>query len=693
MQLNFIPNARPNESLSGLLIRQASGVYQTPGELLANLGSKCNPPTELRALLRGNKSALKKLWRNSNWEPSPFYSFIAQKRDFNHWVNYNRLGVCPKCASDGLTLESHDFNFIKACTKHSMALSRQCHSCLKPFPVNRPLLTHCRCGEPIRSKAADPAQLEESQYLEALMLENDPQSLFAFKEIQSIMSERLSEKSLTVIDYRNFLEGNVDGVVAAVNNAIRKLPAISLRAICAPFACAKSDVIKLSAPRILSMVERTSAENDMKIKTPEFYLTHDEFRYAIGLKQKTAVVIESTYFDHKHFQGRSGLIFNYNKLSEFFAPLIHGNRCADDTTSSLAALSVSRKQSIAKLLEKIFSNDLPISSFDEKKPLSQIHTLSGTLNSSNTPAGFMTMDSVVAHLDSYEEAIRGARDAGLLPYTHQKSCNNRYLFAIKDVDAFHSKYVLIGELARELQYPPMRLSDRLRELGVVPVAGPYEGNSSVSTFKRADIEDVDLRAAIGITNYATNSGRNAGGTPSFDAETWATGHEVAAQLNVPIAQLHRITRHNLLVKGTPRIRGSQRRHYYRRDSIQNVVALLTDAVEVDHLAKELKANRKKLISRYLYLLKAEPIKVGAKTLIPIDDAKQLRAHYEQFKDASAAADYLSTTRHQIGNWKKASKLSPILKDDPNFIKSPLLYRVSDLDGMRNSTQLIRESRT
>lgn len=269
-----------------------------------------------------------------------------------------------------------------------------------------------------------------------------------------------------------------------------------------------------------------------------------------------------------------------------------------------------------------------------------------------------------------------------MPYTHQKSCNNRYLFARKDVDTFHSKYVLIGELAREANFQPMRLSDRLRELGVKPVAGPYEGNSPVSVFERVDIQDVDLKGALTLTKYATNSGRKTAGTFKFDAETWATGHEVAKELDVPIGQLHRVTRHDLLVKGTPRIQGSPRRYYYRRNSIKNVLALLNSAVDVDILAGELKANCKKLISRYYYLLNASLIEVGSRRLIPKQDADRLRDHYANFLDASDAADNLGVSRHDIGNWKKASKLTTIPETDDNFIKSPQLFRLSDLDAAR-----------
>lgn len=691
MQLNFVAKHQEGESVACLLIRQAEGLYLSPGELLARLGSKCNPNTELVALLRGNKGVLKDIWAKSNWAPSALYKEIAKSRDFSQWVNYNHTGVCPKCATAGIIPESHDFTLMSACTQHSILLARECQVCSKPISVNRYKLAHCRCGEPIRSEKASESHVEQSRLFESLIKSHELTSLYAFKELQSIMA-RLNDDTPTSV-YRDFLEGELTPLAERVSQASKHFPDISLRCLCALFACAKSDSIKLAAPRILSKLKRLHSHDRSRECPKGFYLTNAEFRYALGLKQKTAVSIEQSHFQINQTRGRSTAYFTYEQLSGFFSPLLNNSPHPAVNNASLATLSVTTKTTIDELLRKLGRDELKIHSYDDKMPLSQIRVLNDPSLSENMPSGFMTMDAVVAHLDSYEEAIRGVRDAGLLPYTHQKSCNNRYLFATKDVDAFHSKYVLIGELARELQYPPMRLSDRLRELGVVPVAGPYEGNSSVSTFKRSDIEDVDLRAAIVITNYATNSGRNAGGTPSFDAETWATGHEVAAELNVPIAQLHRITQHNLLVKGTPRIRGSQRRHYYRRDSIKNVIALLTNAVEVDQLAKELKANRKKLISRYLYLLKAEPIEVGNKTLIPIDDAKQLRAHYEQFKDASAAADYLSTTRHQIGNWKKATKLSPIPKDDPNFIKSPHLYRLSDLDGMRNSQQLLTESQT
>jgi hypothetical protein len=311
-------------------------------------------------------------------------------------------------------------------------------------------------------------------------------------------------------------------------------------------------------------------------------------------------------------------------------------------------------------------------------------------SNNDAPKGYMTLSSVVAQLDSYEEAVRGARDAGLLPATHQRSCNNRYLFAENDVEDFHKKYALIGELARETQYQPMRLSDRLRELGVIPVAGPFEGNSPVSIFRRSDINDADLKGALKITNYATNSGRKPKSTSRFDSETWATGQEVAAELDIPLAQLHRITRHDLLVKGVPRVRGSQRRYYYRRDSVETTKDFLNKAVDINDLSKQLNTNRKKLISRYLYLLKAEPIKVGSKSLVPEKDANTLLSHYRNYLDAQAAATYLSTTRHQIGNWKKASRITPIPPDDDNYIRSPQLFRLSDITRLKQT--LIEESK-
>lgn len=691
MLLNFVPKARPGESVSCLLIRQAEGLHLSPGELLSKLGTSCNTGTELIALLRGNQSVLRDHWSRSNWKPSKFYLDLAQSRNFRQWVNYSQLGVCPLCAQNGLTPESHDFEVMTACTKHAMILARACPSCERSLSVNRYRLTHCRCGVPIQSRRASATALEESRFIEQLMRDNDLGSLSTLQELKTIM-RRLTSQDIELGAYKDFLNGQIESLLVHAQAAVHRLPGITLRAICAPFACAKSEAIKLMAPRMLSGLERPSSPPDANANpiSETFYLTQSELRYVFGLKQNSATALEKLYFNHTQNQGPSRAEFTYSKLSAFFVALLDKPRMPGADRISLGQLSVSQKDSLDRLVLRTIKGELTIISFDEKLPLSQIHVTPSADNLGTTPAGYMTMEDVVARLDSYVEAIRGVRDAGLLPATHQRSCNNRYLFSSKDVESFHARYVFIGELAREIQFPPMRLSDRLRELGVIPVAGPYEGNSTVSVYKRADICDVDLRGAASIDQYSTNSGRKPEGAPTFDAQTWATGHEVAAELDVPIFQLPRITRHDLLVKGTPRMRGSQQRHYYRRNSISTTRAFLSECVCLGNLARELEENPKKLVSRYQYLLNASPIRVKDQSLIPLSDTEELRKHYRQFLDASAAAKYLRTTRHQIGNWKKAGKLTPLQKDDENFIRSPQLYRKSDLDVLRYELTPIAE---
>lgn len=681
MLLNFVPKARPGESVSSLMIRQAEGLHLSPGELLSKLGTSCNTGTELIALLRGNQSVLRDHWSQSNWKPSKFYLDLAQSRRFRHWVNYNNVGVCPLCAQEGLTPESHDFEVVTACTKHSMMLARACQSCERPLSVNRYRLTHCRCGVPIRSGRASSRAIDESHYIEQLMKDKDLETLSAFRELKTIM-RRLTSQDIELGAYKEFLNGRIESLLAHAQATAQELPGIPLRALCAPFASAKSDAIKLMAPGMLSKLKRPCAPAKNNVIADTFYLTQSELRYVFGLKQKSATALETHYFNHTQNQGPSRAKFPYSKLSAFFRPLLD-KPCTPGTNSiSLAKLSVSQKEPLDRLVQRTIKGDLEIAGFDEKLPLSQIHIVPDADTTSTTPAGYMTMEEVVARLDSYEEAIRGVRDAGLLPATHQRSCNNRYLFSCEDVESFHARYVLIGELAREVQFPPVRLSDRLRQLGVIPVAGPYEGNSTVSVYERADLCEVELRGAASIDHYSTNSGRRSAGGPTFDAQTWATGHEVATELDVPISQLSRITRYDLLVKGTPRVRGSERRYYYRRSSISTTKAFLSTCITLDDLARELEENPKKLVSRYQYLLNASPICVKDQSLIPLSDTQELREHYRQFLDARAAAKYLGTTRHQIGNWKKARKLRPLQQDDENFIRSPQLYRKSDLDALK-----------
>lgn len=655
------------------MLRSSMSQFMTPGELLAKFGSKRPVHAEYQSAVLGKSEHINSVLERSGWLPNPVQVELATKKGFSNWIDFQKTAVCPLCARQGYTPVTHDFKLIRTCSAHKILLTTHCNDCNQPVNANRPQLDHCRCGKPFTvSREAKEREIYEAVLLEGWIHGHQLTLLQAYSECLTLLVNRYGFRTYDPKLIEQFLSGDEQALTPLVNRLVTRFPQLPIRALLAPMACAKSELLQTLSFRLLNIYRFEPANKKRKFDKT-FWLNLKEFRFALGLQTRLTKTIESQHFGISLHAGPSTCRFSQSQLIEFYQHFLPQKEITE-TVSPLTGLSAATKDAIDTLLLDIIAGKYTVASYDGRKPLDQLQVYTTAPISTSVPQGYLTINETALYLNTSWEIVRNLRINGLLPATHQKNFNNRYLILKSDVETFNNDYVTSNELSRQYGRTSAHLLKRLLNAGVKPVSGPSIDECVVNIFSRQEVKVLDSNHLVSakaledeqqetcITNFLDNS-------------TWMTADDTARELGILVNQLESITKPELLISARPQ-NHYQHDKFYRRDSIQYAKLFLTTLEKVEYLAQELRTQPIKLLRRFKHLLKERTYSFFGDSFFSTSQAESLRLHYQHYWDAGTAARHLGCSRGQILTWRRSGKIEAVGEADPGFIQSPILFKAT-----------------
>lgn len=683
--LNFRPARQPGESLSSLMIRASQPHNMTPGQMLGSFNQTASISAQYRRALAGDHVVISKILNESGWEPSAFMRRIATEKGFGGWINFSKVSVCPKCTAAGYTLEIHDLAVVESCPLHGCTLQSTCTDCGRYISANRSRLDRCQCGSAFPpASEAQSHTVKHSEYIQHYIEEDEPEILEAFIETYELLRGRYDLQYIEVSKIDEFVRGNAAALIHSIRLIAEKLASLPIRATIAPLASAHSPIIKINARKLLDLFDPTELEVTGE-SSSSFYLNKRELDFALGLKSASCTSIMRAAFEYERGSSLRNRKFGSGEIALFYsklAPKAGLNGVDPEHRYGLYQYCSLTKKSVPSVILEIIKGRHVVVALPQKESLSSILLGCESALVGSAPTGYLTLRETVDYLGSYEEAVRSARDSGLLPAIHQLECNNRYIFLKDDLDLFISKYATIGELARDLGTKSKRLSDQLQACGVSPVSGPNTDGGAAYIYLRKDLANLELAEIANMKEYPTTSGRKQKGSASFDGEKWATASEVSHLLGIPTKQLHKLSGESLLEVGVPEIRSAARKKYYLRSSIEPTRMFFESLTPVDELATCLCVSRTKLVRRFNLLSNESLLSIDGTSYFSPDQTSRLTSHYAKFYSADHAAEQLCTTSSQIHNWRRAKRLSAIAPGNPEYLEGQILFANEEIERVR-----------
>ncbi|MEQ1370276.1 TniQ family protein [Acinetobacter schindleri] len=81
-------------------------------------------------------------------------------------------------------------------------------------------------------------------------------------------------------------------------------------------------------------------------------------------------------------------------------------------------------------------------------------------------------------------------------------------YSKEKVNRFKDKYILVSQLATQLEVSPTNLVEKLGALGITPTNGPHIDSTAINIFLKTDVQDIKPDNLSMIRGYPTRSGRH-----------------------------------------------------------------------------------------------------------------------------------------------------------------------------------------
>ncbi|MFC7422118.1 TniQ family protein [Iodobacter arcticus] len=430
------------------------------------------------------------------------------------------------------------------CHIHGGALLHCCPSCLRVPSLLRGQLFICKCGTDWRDCTASPEDQGPSRWLYQQLIGKD------FALLDRCFSFWLTMKAFDLWDDSVENEqGRLRLMIAwgyehrIVYKEIKRLvilqtPQQHPRHQLLPFL-KKGALLAGFARQVLSGLGPVTYQYCLTEKSG--YLSKQDAALVLGLSvvQMNECIKEGLLTPRRQKLSRSceiALCDVLNFLGKLQAPTVY-----------LGKHKVrSSNQSIAVLAKGILNGNLISAGYDLDKGLSYLRIAESSL-SKELSTQSLNVGQASAILGIHQEILRSFVKKGwLIGESHVVDGSRRLLIHAERLEQFQAEFVTAGELGRSIQTNITNYAEKLRSIGVIPIAGPAIDGSLVYLFRRADLVGVDLLSLRNLAHYETRAGRKKANSEVKKSGILLT--EAAIQLRISPQQTSSLIRKGILIR-------------------------------------------------------------------------------------------------------------------------------------------------
>ncbi|MDK2659619.1 hypothetical protein [Cupriavidus consociatus] len=334
--------------------------------------------------------------------------------------------------------------------------------------------------------------------------------------------------------------------------------------------------------------------------------------------------------------------------------------------------------SLAAVVQEIEGGQRVSGGFDQKVGLTSLRTLKQFKSAEQRCLGYLDLEQTAARIGAYDAAVRSVIEFGWLKAEQVKTPGHpKKLMCLQaDVDAFNQTFVFGGVLARTVGQNSTNFTEKLKAVGVEPVAGPTIDGSLLYLFRREDLVGVNLEELRDLKRYPTATGRRPAYLPPSKPDSM-TLVEAANQLEIPWAEALLLVR-----QGRLKPSGDLSREWrVTIDSVQTLQNLVGSHnwITIDKAALLLGVSRVHLEHGLAVHAGASTIHLGSLRLITREDLRSIRELKSQYYTAKEAGAIFGLNRSHLPNMENrgeiASKEAPS-GSSPHLVR---LYAKKDVD--------------
>lgn len=647
MKIHFLAHALPEESPRSVLIRTAyANGFISVSAMARSINSKESilpflwqtRDSKMNQYLGGIKELngdqfLNSLYmRTSKITKSSPIIFMGINLAIKQ-IRTDAYVFCPECVSEGVHRLAQDLIWTESCPYHLIKYYHECPNCHAPIRWTQLRGPYCRCGFDLQTSPRVMSKAIGSQIIMNFFRSNDQASLNRF--IFSLKALRYSKdqpECISIVDLAAQIANcDEESFAETIKASKEKHSCLPMKAHLAPWAESGDIWIESQVQKELAGQTKIFQEQD-KCNCATFNLSHKEICYALSLSP--------------------------GKIQTF----IRHNIIKKEYVSGLP------KQYHSTRLCKLIKNPdhLHLKSPGKEYKLSLMEK------------GFITISETTKTLCTYPEAINKAISAGLLKDGLIIGKNRQRFIKESEIKIFQEKYILAGNLAREISAPARSISAKLIKLGITP-----QNQEPPYIYSRSEISKETIDKILSADYFKTIPPRKYSRTITDNQIQNLSSSDAAKELGIAVILLKNLQELGLLEEtNTP----TKTRHFTRK-SVKKARNWLNRMTTPSELAEKLGIPNSTFHRRFVKSGFIKTIILGKRILTPKKEEKHIKINIEKFISCAEADKELDAPSGHTANMIKTGRLHPAKKSETGNITTVRLLHRSEIHKLKNLTNL------
>ncbi len=393
---------------------------------------------------------------------------------------------------------------VTACPAHELFLHSKCPNCAQPLEPTRGDLLRCKCGYDLRESPTEAVDAGPVQWLKACMENGDADKVGAALSFWKQLCDfggasHTPEGALAYLaQSQKWAEGDRSPSPDLVDVLQQRSVTVHPRLQILPFLRG-NDTSAAFGIAMVAAIERGAASVHKEL---EGSITSTDAARVLGVGAAQVRALREVGILSPGVSGncgrRSVTCTSVNALLiNLDAPVARPDRC----------IAIGRTTSLSSIIQRVLTGEFASGGFDRTTGLRSLRYLPVHPAPPVQCASALNVHEVAQKLGVHPEIVRSMARKGHLKRLASKNARAPLLVSPGEVDRFNNAYVTGGALARSLNVNATNFAEKLRYVGVQPVAGPGIDGMLVYLFKRKDLSPSVLKKALELDTYATVTGR------------------------------------------------------------------------------------------------------------------------------------------------------------------------------------------
>ncbi|SFO78782.1 TniQ protein [Ectopseudomonas composti] len=550
-------------------------------------------------------------------------------------IRTDAYSFCPDCIRADNHPSILDLNWLRSCPYHTCKLESACPACSREIRWTQLSGPYCQCGFDLRNTPRTFMRADSSHRILRIFRRQDQPALdrfiFALKALRYAPAR---EQAQSIVENAARVADCDEEVFKELLEASMLLhPCLPTKPLLAPWIASEDSWIKSQVHHLLNS-KTDIADASGTCNCSELQLYQDEMVYALKISP--------------------------TKLRSFLTR---------DLVQRVKGKEARWKYSAKKLCMLLEQSTTPSTAVMQAPALSPSNQGCST---------YLSIDEAAVRLGVYPDAVRSAYSQGFISAFARKDAHGRRLLLAAAVEHFSATFAFVGQLATELNLPRTTLSAKLLHLGITPVSRHGFDEGLIPIYRRDDVTGEVRSALHNLAHYKSNAGRKPAGCSSRSGEAATSSTDTARALGVGVHDLKHLERNGYLVRSKNLKKG----RYFTNSSVTNAQALLKTMISLKCFSAQLGMSSQTFSRRYIQSDYLKYIRIGSKTLVPVEQLHRIQEHRELFVSLCEADEILGAPIGHTANLIRMKKLTPLHSNEAGYISTVCLVRRNDINEIK-----------